>query len=154
VKIGTTTSSFPNLLFVNGPNTVAPWASIIRGFEHQAIHNLKIVRHIHSQIHSYNHPPRSIFFRWLRPSSDQLLTPSTRRYALMPRPEAEAAWTEAMQSELDTLATSPRFGPGFYYLNAEGRNTFFWPFSQWYYWYRTRGFQLEDYVFWDGRKEV
>lgn len=30
------TSAFPNLFIINGPNTVAPWTSIIHGIEYQA----------------------------------------------------------------------------------------------------------------------
>lgn len=33
---GTMTSAFPNLFIINGPNTVAPWTSIIHGIEYQA----------------------------------------------------------------------------------------------------------------------
>ena len=116
------TSSFPNLFLVNGPNTTTPWSSLIRGLEHQAIHNLNIIRYIHKQ------------------------SAASPTYALEPSPEREAGWTESMQSELDKLSTSPKYGPGFYYLNANGRNTFFWPWPQRYYWWKTRRFNLSDYI--------
>ncbi|KAH8803542.1 hypothetical protein F5884DRAFT_509071 [Xylogone sp. PMI_703] len=118
---GTMTTSFPNLFLVNGPNTTTPWASLIKGLEYQAAHNLKIMRHI------YNSSKVSPY------------------YALEPLPERETEWTESMQSELDRLATSPRYGPAFYYLNKNDRNTFFWPWSQRYYWWKVRGFSLRDY---------
>ncbi len=116
------TNSFPNLLLVNGPNTTCPWASLIRGLEHQARHNLRIVRHIHGQ-------------------SDGSAT-----YALEPKPEKEVLWTESMQSELAKLSTSPEYGPAFYYLSSSGRNTFFWPWPQRYYWWKTRTLNISDYV--------
>ena len=86
------------------------------------MHNTHVIRHIVTQ--SKTHP----------------------NFALEPSQEKEAAWVEAMQPELDTLATSPRYGPAFYYLNAQGRNTFFWPWSQSYYWWRVRKFKKADYV--------
>jgi cation diffusion facilitator CzcD-associated flavoprotein CzcO len=49
---GTMTSSFPNLFLVNGPSTVSPWASLIRGLEHQTMHNLRVIRHVHKQVTS------------------------------------------------------------------------------------------------------
>lgn len=116
------TTGFPNLLLVNGPNTVAPWASLIRGLEHQAMHNLTIVRHIHKR------------------------TAVSPAYCMEPRPEKEEAWTEAMRSELDKLSTSPKYGPAFYYLSKDGRNTFFWPWPQRYYWWRTRKLDRQDFV--------
>ena len=120
-------SSFPNLLLVNGPNTTSPWASLIQGLEYQAAHNLRIIRHI------YNCSAES---------------PS---YALEPNPQREVEWTESFQSELEKLATSPKYGPAFYYLNANGRNTFFWPWPQRYYWWKARGFNLKDYIEVGGR---
>jgi hypothetical protein len=103
------TSGFPNLLLLNGPNTVAPWASIISGIELQAMYNVRVVREIKA---------RSI---------------GGKNFALMPKPEAEIEYTETLQAELETLATSTRFGERYYYLSAKGRNTFFYPFTQTYY---------------------
>lgn len=51
-----------------------------------------------------------------------------------------------MQLELDKLSTSPKYGPGFYYLNADGQNTFFWPWPQRYYWWKAARFNLSDYI--------
>lgn len=64
----------------------------------------------------------------------------------MPKALEEAKWTEAMQAPLERLATSTKFGPGFYYLNQEGRNTFFFPFTLRYYWWRTRRVDKNLYV--------
>jgi hypothetical protein len=116
------TSSFPNLLLVNGPNTVSPWASLIRGLEHQAMHNLRVIRHIRTQ------------------------TAMFPLYAIEPTPKKEEAWTEAMQPALDEMATSSKYGPAFYYLSKNGRNTFFWPWPQGYYWWRTRKFKRSEYL--------
>ncbi len=60
--------------------------------------------------------------------------------------EKEAQWTESMQAELDKLSTSPKYGPAFYYLSGGGRNTFFWPWPQRYYWWRTKWLNLSNYV--------
>ncbi|KAJ5413627.1 hypothetical protein N7509_000254 [Penicillium cosmopolitanum] len=116
------TSDFPNLVLVNSPNTTTPWGSLIRSLEHQARVNRKIIRHI-------------------RKSSKK--DPS---YTIEPRPEKEIGWTESMQPELEKLATSPKYGPAFYYLNSKGQNTFFWPWPQRYYWWKTRKLNIGDYV--------
>jgi hypothetical protein len=107
---------------MNGPNTTTPWGSLIRGLEMQAAFNLKIVQHIHQQ---------------------SIKMPC---YTLEPRPKVEQAWTASMQSELNKLATSPEYGPAFYYLNERGKNTFFFPWSQEYYRWKTRRLNVTDYV--------
>ncbi|KAB5513419.1 hypothetical protein GE09DRAFT_1162355 [Coniochaeta sp. 2T2.1] len=83
----TMTSSFPNMFILGGPNTTSPWASLIRGLEYQAAHNSRIIRHIYEQT-------------WDAPL-----------YSLEPRLDKEAEWTESMQSEVNKLATSPKYGP-------------------------------------------
>jgi hypothetical protein len=108
-RAGIATSSFPNLLLLNGPNTVAPWASIISGIELQAIYNAQIVREIKSRCNN------------------------RKRFALAPKPEVEVEYTETLQAELETLATSTKFGERYYYLSAKGRNTFFYPYTQKHY---------------------
>ncbi|QLI72763.1 FAD-binding monooxygenase BOA2 [Metarhizium brunneum] len=110
---GTMTSGFPNLFFINGPNTTPPWASPIQGFELQAALNTKAIRHIHQR---------------------SLKCPI---YSLEPRKEKEEAWTEAIKAHLNKLATSPSHDPTNYYLNKQGQNTFFWPWSHTYYWWKT-----------------
>ncbi|KAJ9615798.1 hypothetical protein H2200_001875 [Cladophialophora chaetospira] len=125
---GTMTSNFPNLIILNGPNTVTPWGSLIRGVERQAMHARRLMKLIHAR--SASSP--------------------TGRYAIMPKPGFEDLWTESLQSELDTLATSTRFGPGFYYLSKSGRNTFFFPFTQSYYAWRTLWIKEEEYTAWHG----
>jgi hypothetical protein len=116
------TDMFPNLFLVNGPNTVSPWASLIRGLEHQAMHNVHVIRHIRKQ------------------------AGTSRLYSIEPKLEKVEAWTNAMQPALDEMATSSKYGPAFYYLSKNGRNTFFWPFSQRYFWWRTRKFNRSDFV--------
>jgi hypothetical protein len=116
------TSSFPNLLLINGPNTVSPWASLIRGLEHQASHNARVIQHIWQE------------------NEKALL------YAIEPRIDLEEQWIEGMQPALDKLATSSKYGPAFYYLDKRGRNTFFWPWAQRWYWWRTRVFKREEWV--------
>ncbi|KKP01040.1 monooxygenase [Trichoderma harzianum] len=119
---GTMTSAFPNLIFVNGPNTSTPWGSLIRGLEMQAAFNRKLIRIIHQK--SINNPC----------------------YALEPRQDMEEAWTASMQAELNKLATSPEYGPAFYYLNQRGQNTFFFPWTQQYYRWKTRTLNITQYV--------
>ncbi|UKZ64286.1 uncharacterized protein TrAtP1_005504 [Trichoderma atroviride] len=119
---GTMTSKFPNLIFMNGPNTTTPWSSLIRGLEMQAAFNLKIIRRIYQQ------------------------SVTLPRYTIEPRREAEEAWTTSMQPELNKLATSPEYGPAFYYLNESGQNTFFFPWAQRYYQWRTRKLNIVEYV--------
>jgi hypothetical protein len=129
---GTMTSNFPNLILLNGPNTVTPWGSLIRGVEYQAAHARRLIQLIRRRGAA---SPKG-------------------RYALMPQPAAEEQWTEHMQGPLETLATSTEFGPGFYYLSKSGRNTFFFPFTQWYYWWKTLRVKLGEYVAWDGGARV
>jgi hypothetical protein len=74
--------------------------------EIQALYNIRVVREIKT---------RSV---------------NGRSFAMMPRVAAEMQYTESLQPELEKLATSLAFGPRYYYLNEEGRNTFFYPSSQ------------------------
>lgn len=119
---GTMTSKFPNLIFMNGPNTTTPWSSLIKGLEMQAAFNLKIIRRIYLQ------------------------SVTLPRYTIEPRREAEEAWTASMQPDLNKLATSPEYGPAFYYLNESGQNTFFFPWAQRYYQWRTRRLNIVEYL--------
>ena len=116
------TSSFPNLLLLGGPNTTTLWASLIRGLELQAAYNLRIIKHIRECLSIYD------------------------TYSLEPRPEREAEWTESMQPELNQLCTNPKYGSSFRYINAQKRNTHNWPWTQQYYWWRTRTFIVSDYI--------
>jgi hypothetical protein len=116
------TSEFPNLLFISGPNTVAPWASIISGIEIQALYNNRVIREIRK---------RSV---------------NGRNFAIMPRVAAETQYTEALQPELEKLATSLAFGPRNYYVSEEGRNTFFFPFTQMYYRWLLKSINWDNYV--------
>lgn len=67
-------------------------------------------------------------------------------FAIMPRVVAEEQYTEALQPELEKLATSLAFGPRNYYVSEEGRNTFFFPFTQLYYWWLLRRVNWDDYI--------
>lgn len=105
------------MFIINGPNTVAPWTSIIRGIEYQAASVARLID-------------------WVVRRRE--LKKTLEDFWIVPKSTAETKWTEDMQQPLDNLATSTKFGPGFYYLNKEGRNTFFFPFTLRYYWWRTR----------------
>ena len=72
----------------------------------------------------------------------------------MPKSGFEDLWTGSMQSELEKLATSTRFGPGYYYLSKSGRNTFFFPFTQQYYAWKTLWVKEEEYVVLDGSADA
>jgi hypothetical protein len=120
------TSEFPNLMIINGPNTVAPWASIIQGIEYQAAYAARLMK---------------IIFKRGHPSY-------TGTYCMIPTPAAEFAWTKSLEAPLETLATSTKFGPGFYYLSREGFNTFFFPFRLSYYYWVTRKVREDLYKSW------
>ena len=92
---------FLNLILVNGPNAVSLWASLIRGLEHQAMHNVHVIRHIRGNAET------------------------SPLYSIELRPKKVEAWTNSMQSALDGMTTSSKYGPAFYYLSMNGRNTCF-----------------------------
>ncbi|KAJ4854534.1 flavin-binding monooxygenase-like domain-containing protein [Trichoderma breve] len=119
---GTMTSAFPNLIFVNGPNTTTPWGSLIQGLEMQSAFNRKVIQLIHQK------------------------SVNNACYALEPRQDMEEAWTTSMQAGLNKLATSLEYGPAFYYLNEKGQNTFFFPWTQQYYRWKTRTLNVAQYV--------
>ena len=108
-------------MFVSGPNSVAPWASIISGIEIQASYNIRVIREI--KAHCAN----------------------GSRFAIMPRTDIEIEYTESLQAELEQLATSLSFGPRNYYVSEQGRNTFFFPFTQLYYRWLVRKVKWENY---------
>lgn len=118
------TSGFPNLFIINGPNTVAPWASIIHSIEYQSASVARLIA-------------------WI---VEQRKPKAADKFWVMPKGMAQVNWTEDMQQPLERLATSTKFGPGFYYLNKDGRNTFFFPFTLHYYWWRTCRIQKDLYT--------
>ena len=122
------TSTFPNLFIFNGPNTVAPWALLIRGVELEAAHAARLIRHIH---HESTKSPSGT-------------------YRLVACPSAEKHWTDAMTKPLERLATSTRYGPWYYYSSKTGKNTFFFPFSQLWYAWKTAWVVGKEYVGSDG----
>lgn len=118
---GLATSGFPNLMFVSGPNSVAPWASIISGIEIQALYNIRVIQEIKARCADGS------------------------RFSIMPRTDIEIKYTESLQAELEQLATSLSFGPRNYYVSEQGRNTFFFPFTQLYYRWLVRKVKWENY---------
>ncbi|KIM96696.1 hypothetical protein OIDMADRAFT_169525 [Oidiodendron maius Zn] len=112
---------FPNLMFVSGPNSVAPWASIISGIEIQALYNIRVIQEIKARCADGS------------------------RFSIMPRTDIEIKYTESLQAELEQLATSLSFGPRNYYVSEQGRNTFFFPFTQLYYRWLVRKVKWENY---------
>lgn len=128
------TRGFPNLFIINGPNTVAPWASIIHGIEYQTASVARLIAWVMEQ---------------RRRSKG---TAASKNFWIEPKATAQANWTDAMQQPLERLATSTKFGPGFYYLNKDGRNTFFFPFTLRYYWWRTRRVRKDLYTTSEGER--
>jgi hypothetical protein len=63
----------------------------------------------------------------------------------MPWVDVETKYTESLQAELEKLATSLSFDPRNYYVSEEGRNTFFFPFTQLYYRWLVRKVKWENY---------
>jgi hypothetical protein len=114
-------------MFISGPNSVAPWATIISGIEIQALYNIRVIQEIKA---------RSV---------------NGCNFAIMPRVDAETKYTESLQAELEKLATSLSFGPRNYYVSEEGRNTFFFPFTQLYYRWLVRKVKWENYDIVKGR---
>jgi hypothetical protein len=108
-------------MFVSGPNSVAPWASIISGIEIQALYNIRVIQEIKARCANGS------------------------RFAIMPRTDIEIKYTESLQAELEQLATSLSFGPRNYYVSEQGRNTFFFPFTQLYYRWLVRKVIWENY---------
>jgi hypothetical protein len=72
-------------MFISGPNSVAPWASIISGIEIQALYNIRVIQEIKA---------RSV---------------NGCNFAIMPRVDVETKYTESLQAQLEKLATSLSF---------------------------------------------
>jgi cation diffusion facilitator CzcD-associated flavoprotein CzcO len=102
---GVATSNFPNFCILYGPNTSAPWVSLIYMFELQAKYNARIIRELRKR-NSYGHV-----------------------FAMMPDPAIEKVYTESLYPELAKLSTNPAFGCHAYYNNEKGINTHYYPYA-------------------------
>jgi hypothetical protein len=105
---------------------VTPWGSPIKGLELQAAHAVRLTHLI---------------------KTEAAKSPNGT-YSLVADTAAEKAWTDAMTAPLDKLATSTRFGPAYYYLSKSGRNTFFFPFSQMWYGWKTAWVVRSEHMAW------
>jgi len=121
-RIGVATSEFPNFMILYGPNTSAPWGSLIYTFELQTQYNGRVVREL------------------------RLRNAHGNVFAMMPHPDVEKAYTESLYPELAKLSTSTTFGCKSYYANSKGINTHWFPYHQAYYKSLLRKIRWQNYV--------
>ena len=114
---GTTTSGFPNLFYLVGPNTALGHSSIVFIIETQV--------------------------GYLRDALRQL--DRRRLTAVEPTPAAEAAYNDRVQRRLRTTVWNTG-GCASWYLDAQGRNTVLWPTFTFSFRRQLRRFPLRDYV--------
>ncbi|WP_214408537.1 flavin-containing monooxygenase [Sphaerisporangium fuscum] len=107
--LGTTTSGFPNLFFLLGPNTGLAHNSVVFMIEAQVRHVMSCLR----------------------------LLSATGAKALDVRPEVERAYDAGLQRRLSRLVWSEG-GCRSWYLDAAGRNRTLWPGFSFEFWARTR----------------
>lgn len=101
---GVATSNFPNFCILYGPNTSAPWVSLIYMFELQAKYNARVITELKKR-NSHGHV-----------------------FAIMPDPGIERVYTESLYPELAKLSTNPAFGCHAYYNNEKEINTHYYPY--------------------------
>ncbi|MGZ4270314.1 MAG: flavin-containing monooxygenase [Solirubrobacteraceae bacterium] len=115
--LGTAIARFPNMFFLVGPNTGLGHNSMVFMIEAQITYVL-----------------------------DALRTMRARNIGrLEVRPEAQAAYNEAIQKKLEGSVWNTG-GCSSWYLDANGRNTTIWPDFTWRFWKRTREFDPAPYV--------
>jgi cation diffusion facilitator CzcD-associated flavoprotein CzcO len=122
LTIGVATSNFPNFCILYGPNTSAPWVSLIYMFELQAKYNVQVIAEVKKR-NAYGHV-----------------------FAMMPDPDVEKAYTESLYPELAKLATHPSFGCHSYYNNAKGINTHYYPYHSSDYKKNLTRIKWENYI--------
>ena len=104
---GVTVNKFPNMLWMFGPNSAAPWANLTTVFEAQAKYNAQVIKRIKQK--SQSHP-----------------------YALMVKASAQDNYNQWIQDNMGAIAiVSPNCSN--YYINSKGHITFNWPFTGYYY---------------------
>lgn len=113
--LGMTTTGFPNLFFLLGPNSLGDNSTIFM---------------IEAQIH--------YILRWVR-----LLQADPRVREIAVRPEAQVAFNAAIQRRLRRAVWSVG-GCTSWYLDADGVNRTLWPGSTATYWLRTRRPRTRD----------
>jgi len=114
---GTTVAGFPNLFILVGPNTGLGHSSMIYMIESQLAYTLDALR-------------------YLRRSGST---------AVEVRPQAQAAYNDALQSRMDRTVWNAG-GCVSWYLDTQGRNTTVWPTFTWRFRQATRTFRPQEYV--------
>ncbi|MGH3754527.1 MAG: flavin-containing monooxygenase [Pseudonocardiaceae bacterium] len=114
---GTTVAGFPNLFMLVGPNTGLGHSSMIYMIECQVAYTIDALRYLRR----------------------------TGAAAVEVRPQAQAAYNEAVQRRMDgTVWTSG--GCASWYLDTHGHNTTLWPTFTWRFRQATRRFQPAEYT--------
>jgi len=113
---GTTVAGFPNFFMLLGPNTGLGHSSVVYMTEGQIDHLLGALRHMRA--HGLS--------------------------ALEPRPEAQAAYVEAVDRRMRGTVWLAG-GCASWYLDRTGRNSTLWPGSSWSYRRRARRFRPDEY---------
>jgi len=115
--LGTTVAGFPNFFMLLGPNTGLGHSSVVYMCEQQIAHVMGAIRHM-------------------------------RRHgvdALEPRPEAQAAYVDALDRRMrGTVWTAG--GCASWYLDRTGRNSTLWPDFTWRYHCRVARFRPQEYA--------
>lgn len=114
---GTTVAGFPNLFMLVGPNTGLGHTSMIYMIESQVAYTVDALR-------------------YLRRSGAG---------AVEVRPEAQAAYNDAVQSRMERTVWSAG-GCMSWYLDPQGRNTTLWPTFTWRFRRATRTFRPDEYL--------
>jgi cation diffusion facilitator CzcD-associated flavoprotein CzcO len=114
---GTTVAGFPNLFILVGPNTGLGHTSMIYMIESQVAYTVDALRYLRR----------------------------TGTAAVEARPEAQAAYNDAIQSKMGRTVWSAG-GCASWYLDASGRNTTLWPSFTWRFRQATRRFRPDEYV--------
>lgn len=115
--LGTTVAGFPNMFFLQGPNTGLGHSSVIYMIERQIEHLVRALRHMRE---------RGVT-------------------TIEPRPEAQAAFVAAVDHGMGgTVWTAG--GCKSWYLDAAGRNSTLWPGYTWQFARRLRRFDPAEYL--------
>jgi cation diffusion facilitator CzcD-associated flavoprotein CzcO len=115
--LGTTVAGFPNMFFLQGPNTGLGHSSVIYMIERQIEHLVRALRHMRER----------------------------GATTIEPRPEAQAAFVAAVDRGMaGTVWTAG--GCRSWYLDAAGRNSTLWPGYTWQFARRLRRFDPSEYL--------
>jgi cation diffusion facilitator CzcD-associated flavoprotein CzcO len=115
--LGTTVAGFPNMFFLQGPNTGLGHTSVIYMIERQIEHVVRALQHMRERAAT----------------------------TIEPRPEAQQAFVTAVDRAMrGTVWTAG--GCASWYLDAAGRNSTLWPGYTWQFARRLRRFDPAEYL--------